>query len=265
MTLSGTHEEVSFIVPLIQPGRPLRHLQLYLLLDRNSDCPPSYILFYPSSLEKLEHFCKSSKRIYITCEVNFNKILISQNTNLEKLMISVNCPYWDTILLSLAIANTSKLRSLITYHYNDPSLITSAASSKLHHHLISLHYLEELAITINGTEKEISSTVQLIQPGKRLQYLQLTLVSYGTSPPIHMLLYPSSLKKLEILCYGHSNIKTSVPCELNFNKSLISQNTNLTRLMISYTCPCIEIFSSLLIKTISSIHFNFIFPNISHN
>ena len=75
---------------------------------------------------------------------------------------------------------------------------------------------------------------------------------------MYMLLYPSSLEKLEILCYDHSNIKTSVPCELNFNESLISQNTNLRRLMISYTCPCIETFSSLLIKTISiiSIHSN---------
>ena len=30
MSLSGTHEEVSSIVPLIESGRPLRHLQLYL-------------------------------------------------------------------------------------------------------------------------------------------------------------------------------------------------------------------------------------------
>ena len=260
MTLSGTHEEVSSIVPLIESGRQLRHLQLYLSLDRNIGCPPCYMLLYPSSLEKLELYCKLSKKIYIACEVNFNTSLISQNANLKELKISVSCPYWDTILLSLAKANTSKLRSLITYHYNHPLLITSAANSKLHHHLISFHYLEELAITINGTEKEISSILQLIQPGKRLRYLQLTLISYGNSPPIHMLLYPSSLEKLEILCYGFSNIKTSVPCELNFNESLISQNTNLRRLMISYTCPCIETFSSLLIKTISSIHSNFIFP-----
>ena len=168
MTLSGTHEEVSSIVPLIESGRPLRHLQLFLLLDKNSDCPPGYMLFYPSSLEKLELFCKLSKKIYIACEVNFNTILISQNANLEELKISVNCPYWDTILLSLAIANTSKLRSLMTYHYNNPSLIASAASSKLHHHLIDLHYLKELAITISGTENEVSSILQLIQPGKRL-------------------------------------------------------------------------------------------------
>ena len=185
-------------------------------------------------------------------ELSMYKSNISEYKS-KKLEISVSCPY--TILLSLAKANTSKLRSLITYHYNDCSSITSAASSKLHHHLITLHYLEELVITINGTEKEISSFVQLIQPGKRLRYLQLALMSDGTSPPIHMLLYLSSLEKLEILCYDYSNIKISIPCELNFNKTLISQNTNLRRLRISYTCPCIETFSSLLIKTISNIVF----------
>ena len=56
------------------------------------------------------------------------------------------------MLLSLAIANTiyiaSKLRTLVTYHHNKKSLITNIVSSKLHH---KLHYFEELAITINGT------------------------------------------------------------------------------------------------------------------
>ena len=261
MSLSGTQEEVSSIVPLIESGRPLRHLQLFLSLDKNSDCPPSYMLFYPSSLEKLELFCKLSKKIYIACEVNFNKHLISQNTNLKELKISVSCAYWDTILLSLALANTSKLRSLITYHYNDPLLITSAASSKLHR-LIALQYLEELSITINGTEKEISSILQLIQPaGRQLRYLRLTLVSYGTSPPIHMLLYPSSLEKLELLCYDHVNAKTIFLCDLSFDKNLISQNTNLKELLITTSCPCIKMFSSLLIKTKISTRSYFKMPN----
>ena len=166
--------------------------------------------------------------------------------------ISVTCPYWDTILLSLALANTSKLRSLITYHYDDPLLIAGAANSKLHHHLIDLHYLEELAITINGTEKEISSILQLIQPERPLRHLRLTLVSYGNIPPIHMLLYPSSLEKLELLCYesyDHVNVKTSFLCEMNFDKKLISQNTNLKELVITTSCPCIDTFSSLLINT----------------
>ena len=251
MLLNGTCNELSSIIPLIQPGRPLKYLQLYIY-QWTGICPPSYMLFYPSSLEKLSLFCDSSE--YLTCKAHFNTSLISQNTNLKKLLISVNCPYWDTILLSLAIANTSKLESLITYHYNDPLLITSAASSKLHYHLINLHYLEELAITINGTDNEISSIVQLIQPGRLLRYLRLTLVSYGNSPPIHMLLYPSSLKKLELLCYDHVNVKTSFLCELNFNKNLISQNTNLKELVITTSCPCIDTFSSLLVKNKTSLH-----------
>ena len=199
--------------------------------------------------------------MYLTCDVNFDKSLISKNTNLKELEISVNCLYWDTMLLSLALGNISKLRSLITYHNNEPLLITSAANSKVHHQLINLHYLEEPAITINGTEKEIFSILQLIQPaGRPLRYLRLTLVSYGNSPPIHMLLYPSSLEKLELLCFDYLNIKTSFPCELNFNQSLISQNTNLRKLVISHTCPCRETSSSLLIKTIISIHSNIILP-----
>ena len=264
MSLNATHEEVSSIVPLIESGRPLRHLHLYLSLYRNSVCPPSYLLFYPSSLEKLQLFCKLPKKMYLSCEVNFNTSLISRNTNLKELEIGINCPYWDTILLSLAMTNTSKLRSLATYHYDDPSLIKLAANSnyKFRHHLIALHYLEKLSITVNGREKEISSIVQLIQPGRPLRHLRLTLVSYGNSPPIYMLLYPSSLEKLELLCYDHTNIKTSIPCELNFNKSLISQNTNLRRLVISHTCPCKETFFSLLVKTIISIHSNFVFPTI---
>ena len=252
MSLSGTHEEVSSIVPLIQPGRPLRHLQLYLSLDRNSDCPPSYMLFYPSSLEKLELFCRFPQSMYFeNCIVNFNTSLVSQNTNLKELEISVNCPYWDTILLSLA-TYTSKLRSLMTYHYNNPLLIRHAANTKLHHHLISLHYLEELSITINGIEKEISSILQLIQPGRPLRHLRLTLaiVSYSEYPPIHMLLYPSSLEKLELLCY-HVNIihDNSLNCKLNFNEERITNNANLKELVITTSCPCIDTFSLLLIKT----------------
>ena len=246
MAINGTYEEISSIIPLIQPGRPLKHLQLHMI-QWTSSCPPSYMLFYSSSLKNLGLFCDWSK--YLTCEVNFNTSLISQNINLKELQISVNCPYWDTILLSLA-TYTSKLRYLITYHYNDHSLITTAANSKLHYHLITLHYLEELAITINGTEKEISSINQLIRPKRPLKRLRLTLVSYGTSPPIHMLLYPSSLEKLELLCYDHVNVKTSFfICDLNFTKNLISQNTNLKELVITTSCPCIDTFSSLLVKT----------------
>ena len=246
MAINGTYEEISSIIPLIQPGRPLKHLQLHMI-QWTSSCPPSYMLFYSSSLKNLGLFCDWSK--YLTCEVNFNTSLISQNINLKELQISVNCPYWDTILLSLA-KYTSKLRYLITYHYNDHSLITTASNSKLHHHLITLHYLEELAITINGTEKEISSINQLIRPKRPLKRLRLTLVSYGTSPPIYMLLYPSSLEKLELLCYDHVNVKTSFfICDLNFTKNLISQNTNLKELVITTSCPCIDTFSSLLVKT----------------
>ena len=243
---NNTHEELSSIVPLIQPGRPLRHLQLKMTNER---CPPIYMLHYPSSLERLQLFCYFVPKV--TCEANFNKSLISQNTNLKELEISVNCPYWDTILLSLAQANTSKLRSLMTYHHNKKSLIISAANTKLYHHLITFQNLEELAITTNGTEEEIFLILQLIQPGRPLRYLQLTLISYGNSPPIHMLLYPSSLEKLELLCscYDHVNVKTSIPCELSFNKNLISQNTNLKELVITTSCPCIEMFSSLLINT----------------
>ena len=237
ISLSGTHEEVSSIVPLIQSGRPLRHLQLYLSLYRNIVCPPSYMLFYPSSLKKLELFCSISKFMYLTCKVNFNTSLISRNTNLKELEISVNCPHWDIILLSLVLANTCKLRSLITYHYNDPSLIKLAAYSnyKFRHHLIALRYLEELSITINGREKEISSIVQLIQPGRRLRHLRLTLVSYREYPPIHMLLYPSSLEKLELFCYL-VNIyhDTSMNCELNFNEGLISQKYKSQRISNYY-------------------------------
>ena len=120
----------------------LFNLTILVQLSQKSSCLPSYMLFYPSSLEKLTLLCDSSK--YSTCKVNFNTGLISQNTNLKELEISVNCPSWDTILLSLVIANTSKLRSLITYHYNNPLLKTSAANSKLHHYLINLHYLKEL-------------------------------------------------------------------------------------------------------------------------
>ena len=253
MSLSGTHEEVSSVVPLIQPGRPLRHLKLYLSLYRNIGCPPSYKLLYPSSLEKLQLFCSIHKSIYLTCEVNFNTSLISQNTNLKELKISVNCPYWDTILSSLAKANTSKLRSLITYHYNDPLLITHAAYSnyKFRHRLIALHYLEELSITINGIKKEISSIVRLIQPGRQLRYLRLTLVSYREYPPIHMLLSPSSLEKLELLCYlVNIDRDTSMNCGLNLNEeSLITKNTNLKELVITSSCPCIDTFSSLLNAT----------------
>ena len=135
------------------------------------------------------------------------------------------------------------------------------ASSKLHH-LIALQYLEELSITINGTEKEISSILQLIQPaGRQLRYLRLTLVSYGTSPSIHMLLYPSSLEKLELLCYDHVNAKTIFLCDLSFDKNLISQNTNLKELLITTSCPCIKMFSSLLIKTKISTRSYFKMPN----
>ena len=253
MSLSGTHEEVSSIVPLIESGRPLKHLQLYLSLYRNIGCPPSYVLLYPSSLEKLQLFCSIRKSIYLICKVNFNTSLISQNTNLKELEISVTCPYWDTILSSLVLANTSKLRSLITYHYNDPLLITHAAYSnyKFRHRLIALHYLEELSITINGIKKEISSIVRLIQPGRQLRYLRLTLVSYREYPPIHMLLSPSSLEKLELLCYlVNIDRDTSMNCELNSNEeSLISQNTNLKELVITTSCPCIDTFSSLLNAT----------------
>ena len=257
ISLRGTHEELSSIVPLIQPGRPLRHLQLFLSLYRNNGCPPSYMLFYPSSLEKLELFCSFSKFMYLNCKVNINKTLIYQNTNLKELEISVSCPHWDTILLSLVLANTCKLRSLITYHYNEHSLIKRAANShyKFRHHLIALHYLEKLSITINGREKEISSIVRLIQPGRPLRHLRLTLVSYSEYPPIHMLLYPSSLEKLELLCYlVNVYLDTSMNCELYFNKEgLISQNTNLEELVITTSCPCIEMFSPLLAKTKISI------------
>ena len=242
-----TYEELSSIVPLIQPGRPPRHLQLCMI---NDNCPPIYLLFYPSSLERLQLFCYFVPKV--TCEAHFNTSLISQNINLKELEISVSCPYWDTMLLSLAIANTSKLRSLITHHHNKKSLITNIVNSKLHHHLISFHYLEELAITINGTDEEIFSIVQLIQLGRPLRHLWLSLLSYCECPPIYMLLYPSSLEKLEVLCYL-INIDTSTNCELNFNKSLISQNTNLKELVITTSCPCIETFSSLLINTKISI------------
>ena len=72
---------------------------------------------------------------------------------------------------------------------------------------------------------------------------------YRESPPIYMLLYPSSLEKLELLCYDHVNVKTSFICEINFDKKLISQNTNLKELVITSSCPCIDTFSSLLINT----------------
>ena len=74
-----------------------------------------------------------------------------------------------------------------------------------------------------------------------------------------MLLYPSSLEKLELLCYDHVNFKTSFMCELNVNKNLISQNTSLKELVITTSCPCIKTFSSLIIKTKISVYIPWIY------
>ena len=44
MSLNGTCDELSSIIPLIQPGRPLKYLQLYMY-QWTSSCPPNYMLF----------------------------------------------------------------------------------------------------------------------------------------------------------------------------------------------------------------------------
>ena len=60
--LNGTYEEFSSLIPLIKPGSLIKHLKLTLSYD---DCPPLDMLFYPSSLEKLELQCKPSDAVRI--------------------------------------------------------------------------------------------------------------------------------------------------------------------------------------------------------
>ena len=224
--LRGTYEELSSLMPLIKPGRPIKRLQLTLLSD---DCLPLYLLFYPSSLERLKLNCHLARGFSNKCEFDFNRHLISQNTNLKELTIDNDCPeifFINSIqLLKLKISfSFSNSHQYLGYQHRP--------CSKICNHLLSYKYLKEI-IMFNETREELSSIAPLIQPGRPLRHLQLHMMTYHSYKPIYMLLYPSSLERLQMFCY----FVTKLTCEANFNKTLISQNTNLKELKISVNCP----------------------------
>ena len=112
-------------------------------------------------------------------------------------------------------------------------------------HLKTLKYLKKLVIKLNGTYEELSLFVPLIEPGRPIRQLQLSLV-YNVCPPLYMLFYPSSLETLELTCYPAMDTNH---CEAKFNKNLISQNIHLKHLVINGKCPRLETIFSLLNNT----------------
>ena len=90
INLKGTYEELSSLMPLIKPERPIKHLKLILSYD---DCPPSHAVRVRST----------------RCKINFKEHLlyISQNKNLKELVIGYECP-----MTIFSLVSTTQLRSI---------------------------------------------------------------------------------------------------------------------------------------------------------
>ena len=159
INLDRTFEELSALLPLIQSGRPIKHLRLTLHYEV---CPPLDMLFYPSSLERMELHCYPFHNFSNKCEIDFNRHLISQNTNLKELKIHVKCP-----LIIFSLANIIQLRSLklesselfidyfIVLRHELPRFKIKPYQrhpcSNIHVYLLSYKYLKELGMLLNGT------------------------------------------------------------------------------------------------------------------
>ena len=132
----------------------------------------------------------------------------------------------------------------ILYHLHHGSR-QPVSCAKVCIHLKTLKYLKKLVIKLNGTYEELSLFVRLIEPGRPIRQLRLSLV-YNVCPPLYMLFYPSSLETLELTCYPAVDTNH---CEAKFNKNLISQNIHLKNLVINGKCPRLETIFSLLNNT----------------
>ena len=100
----GTEDEMPMLLKIIAPESPIRDLSLSMFVIGNISL---YQLLYPSSLKILRLSCLNPSNSF-QCAMIDSK-LISKNTNLNNLTISVNCPCFESILSNLV---KTQLKSL---------------------------------------------------------------------------------------------------------------------------------------------------------
>ena len=93
----ATEDEMPMLLKIVVPESPIRDLSLSIIVIGSISL---YQLLHPSSLKILRLSCLNPSNS-LQCAA-IDSTLISQNTNLNDLTISVNCPCFESILSNLA-------------------------------------------------------------------------------------------------------------------------------------------------------------------
>lgn len=130
------------LTDLIAPGNVIQDLCLDVQF---TNCLPIQTLFYPSSLRILHLKCFNVQR-NCTLQLPISKILISQNKNLKKIRLDIDCPYIMEIIPSLLNTNVTSLILFSSTVYN--------MKPGVNFHRTLLHHLYEL-IRYSTTLQEV--------------------------------------------------------------------------------------------------------------